>query len=670
MSTSVPDLADMTILTKIANTIRGLSMDAVQKANSGHPGAPMGLADFAAVLTTKWLRVSPSRPDWPDRDRFVLSAGHASMLQYSILHLMGFDLTLEDLREFRQWGSKTPGHPEHGETPGVETTTGPLGQGIANAVGMALAERMLAARFNTADRKVVDHTTWVIAGDGDMMEGVQAEAVSLAGHLGLGRLIVFYDSNGITIDGKTSITFDEEVGQRFQACGWHVQTIDGHDHEAIDAAIEQARAVADRPSLIVGKTHIAYGSPGKQDTSASHGAPLGEDEVAATKRNLGWPLEPAFFVPPEVYEFYGKRRENLEGEADWWERKLRDFEEEEPERHRAFLAQLAGDLPEELPRPAFETGKSIATRKASGKALNALAEAVPALVGGSADLAGSNNTDLAGAGVVGRGDYAGRILRFGVREHAMAAVSNGLSLHGGFRPFAATFLIFSDYMRPAIRLSALMRQPVLYVFTHDSFWVGEDGPTHEPIEQLAGLRSVPGLVTLRPADATETAVAWEVALRRTDGPTALVLTRQGLPVLDRAELAPADGLARGGYVLFGGGDEPDLILVATGSEVSLALEAGRRLRGEGVRARVVSLPSFELFAAQPAEYRESVLPAACRRRVGVEAAIRQGWDRWIGADGAFLGMDRFGASAPGKVNAEKFGFTVEGLLSVVRTMEA
>jgi len=665
---TTPDLSQMPFINKVANTLRGLAMDAVERARSGHPGAPMGLADAAAVLTTRFLRVCPARPDWPDRDRFVLSAGHASTLLYGMLHLMGYDLSREDLREFRQWGSRTPGHPEVGETPGVETTTGPLGQGVANAVGMALTERMLAARFNRGDRTIVNHRTWAFAGDGDLMEGVASEAASLAGHLGLGKLNVLFDSNGITIDGATDITIREDTAARFTAMGWHVQTIDGHDPDALEVAFFAAKEEESRPSLIVARTHIAYGSPGKQDSSSSHGSPLGADEVRAAKENLGWPLEPEFLVPDDVVEFYERRNRTLVKEADWWDMKMEEFEREDPDLFAAWNRYQAGEIPDSLPLPSFPAGEAVATRKASGACLTAIADTVPFLVGGSADLAGSNKTDFPGDEVVGPDNFGARTIRFGIREHAMGAISNGMALHGGIRPLAATFLVFSDYMRGSIRLAALMKLPVLYVFTHDSIYVGEDGPTHQPVEHLAALRAIPGLVVLRPGSAPETAIAWDVALRRTDGPTALILTRQGLPVPDPAEVGDPAGVPRGGYVYFGGGDDPDIVLLASGSEVPLALEAAKTLRDEGVKARLVSVPSMELFEAQGADYRESVLPDACRRRLAVEAAIRQGWDRYVGLDGDFVGMSSFGASAPGAVVGEKFGFTVENVLEHARKL--
>jgi transketolase len=659
---------DVPLSELVADTIRVLSIEAVQRANSGHPGAPMGMADFAAVLSMKFLKVCPTRPDWPDRDRLVLSAGHASTLLYSLFHVMGFKVSREDLMAFRQWDSSTPGHPEHGRTPGVETTTGPLGQGLANGVGMALAERMLAARCNAGERVITDHTTWVIASDGDMMEGVQSEAASLAGHLGLGRLIVWYDSNRITIDGSTDLTFTEDVGRRYEAMGWHVQSVDAHDHHAIEAAIVQAREATDRPSLIVGSSHIACKSPGKQDSASSHGSPLGEEEVRAVKAKLSFPADREFHVPGPVQEFFKRRLVLMEKEVGWWEMKAEQFEHDQPEQWRAWRRALIGEVPPDLPLPVFEPGASIATRKASHRCLNAIAAAVPALVGGSADLAESNKTDIQGSCVVSRKDFSGRILRFGIREHGMAAICNGLALHGGFRPFTATFLVFSDYMRPPMRLAALMGLPVIHVFTHDSLFVGEDGPTHQPVEHLAALRVIPNLRVLRPADASETAVAWAMAVERTDGPTTLVLTRQGLPVFDPKEVAPATGVRRGGYVLYGGEDEPRITLIATGSEVSLALAAGRSLREAGIRARVVSMPCPELFLEQDVAWRDAVLPPATGRRLVVEAGVHFGWDRFLAPGDRFLGMDRFGASAPASELATRFGFTKENVLSIAREM--
>ncbi len=651
----------------VANALRVLAMDAVQKANSGHPGMPMGAADMATVLWLRYLRFDPTRPQWPNRDRFVLSAGHGSMLLYGILHLMGL-LTLEDLKRFRQWGSRTPGHPEYGHAPGVETTTGPLGQGFANGVGMALAERMLAARFNREGFPLFDHFTYAIVSDGDLMEGISHEAASLAGHWGLGRLIYLYDDNEISIDGPTDLAFTEDVATRFRAYGWQVLEVDGHDREAVAQALEEARADLEHPSLIIAHTHIAYGSPNKQDTAEAHGAPLGEEEVRLTKRRLGWPEEPTFYVPQEVYEYVRGIFQQRTQEAEAWYRLLEEYRRAYPEEARLLDHFLQGTLPPDWGRdlPEFPAGKAVATRNASGEVLNALARRVPMLAGGSADLTPSNKTALKGEKHIRKGDYSGRYIHFGVREHAMGGIANGMALHY-WRPYVGTFLVFSDYMRPSIRLAALMGLPVIYVFTHDSIFVGEDGPTHQPVEHLASLRAMPNLVVIRPADASETAVAWQVALERTEGPTALILTRQKVPVLDRTRLAPAEGLRRGGYVLARepGNGLPEVILLATGSEVALAVEAWERLTAEGVRARVVSLPSWELFEAQPQAYREEVLPPQVTARVALEAAASLGWERYVGPKGRVLSVERFGASAPYQVIAQHYGFTVERVLERV-----
>jgi transketolase len=577
-------------------TMRILAADAVQQANSGHPGLPMGAADMAYVLWTRFLKHHPANPVWPDRDRFILSAGHGCMLLYNLLSLTGYDLPLEELKRFRQWGSKTPGHPEYGLTPGVETTTGPLGQGFANGVGMAIAEAHLAARFNRAGHTVVDHYTYAIVSDGDLMEGISHEAASLAGHLGLGKLIALYDDNGISIDGPTSLAFTEDVGTRFEGYGWHVQRIDGHDMVAAEEALTAARAETDRPSLIIARTHIGFGSPNRQDTAKAHGEPLGEEEVRLTKERLGWSPELKFHVPEKVLTRFRQalaRGKVLEAE---WNERMAAYEREHPEPAAEFRRALAGKLPagwdQEL--PTFPTDKPLATRAASGKVLEALIPKIGALVGGSADLTPSNNTQVKGQERIQRGSFGGRYIHFGVREHAMGGVLNGLCRHGGLRPYGGTFLIFSDYMRPAIRLAALMHQPVIFVFTHDSIGLGEDGPTHQPVEQLAALRAMPNLVVIRPADATETVEAWRVALTRTNGPTALLLTRQAVPVLDRSKLAPATGLARGGYVLSDfpnpepRAPNPGVILIATGSEVSLALEAQQQLTDQKAAARYVS----------------------------------------------------------------------------------
>ena len=643
------------------NAIRALAMDAVQQANSGHPGMPMGMADAAFVLWTRFLKHDPARPDWPNRDRFVLSAGHGSMLLYALLHLSGV-LDMEELKQFRQWESRTPGHPEYGLTPGVETTTGPLGQGFGNGVGMAIAERVLAERFNRPGFPVVDHYTYAIVSDGDLMEGISHEAASLAGHLGLGKLVYLYDDNDISIDGPTDLTFTEDVAVRFRAYGWHVLDVDGHDREAVAQAIEEARQVLDQPSLIICHTYIAYGSPNKQDTAESHGAPLGEEEVRLTKQNLGWPVEPPFYVPDEVYAYFEELKARWADQSAEWDALFDRYRRAHPDLAAELEAAWAGTLPEgwDAEVPTFEAGQNMATRAASGKVLNALGRRVFTLIGGSADLTGSNKTYLDGHPPLKRGDFSGRNIHFGVREHAMGAILNGMALHRGLRPYGGTFLVFADYMRPPIRLAALMELPVIFVFTHDSIFVGEDGPTHQPVEHLASLRAIPNLVVIRPADANETAEAWRVALQRADGPTALVLTRQKVPVLDRSRLAPAEGLARGAYVLAKEeGDRPDIILMASGSEVHLAVEACGRLAAEGIRARVVSFPSWELFEAQPAEYREQVLPSSVLARVAVEAAHPQGWERYVGPWGNTLGVERFGASAPYKVLAEQFNFTVD-----------
>ena len=656
------------------NTIRTLAMDGVQKARSGHPGMPMGMADAAYVLWTRFLKHNPKDPKWPDRDRFVLSAGHGSMLLYSLLYLTGYDLTLEDLMAFRQWGSRTPGHPEYGLTPGVETTTGPLGQGFANGVGMAIAERFLAATFNRPGFPIFDHYTYAIVSDGDLMEGISHEAASLAGHLGLGKLVYLYDDNDISIEGSTDITFTEDVAARFRAYGWHVQRVDGYDLKAIAAAIRAARRETARPSLIICRTHIAYGSPHKQDDASAHGEPLGEEEVRLTKQALGWPPDAQFWVPPEVLPVFRRAVEEGAAAQARWQATFADYARQYP-REAALLERLwAGELPDgwEEAIPSFSPADGpMATRKASGIVLNALAKALPTLIGGSADLAPSNLTLLKGYGDFQRDTPAGRNLHFGVREHAMGAILNGMALHGGLIPYGGTFLVFSDYMRPAVRLAAMMHLPVVYVWTHDSLWIGEDGPTHQPVEHLAALRAIPNLTVIRPCDASETAQAWRAALRRRNGPTALLLTRQNLPVLDRSDTAGAENLARGAYVLREAPQgAPDLVLIASGSEVHLALAAQEGLAERGVRARVVSMPSWELFDAQPPDYRMAVLPPTVPK-IAIEAAVPLGWERYVGPGGAVIGVQRFGASAPYPVLMEKFGFTpqavTERALEIVST---
>ena len=661
------------------NTIRMLSVDAVEKAKSGHPGAPMGLAPTAYVLWTRFLKHNPRDPAWPDRDRFVLSAGHASMLLYSMLHLTGYDLPLEQIQQFRQWGSRTPGHPERGLTPGVEVTTGPLGQGFGNGVGMAVAEAYLAARYNRPGFEIVDHFTYGIVSDGDLMEGVAAEAASIAGHLRLGKLIYLYDNNHISLAASTDLTFTEDRAKRFEAYGWHTLIVeDGNDLEALDQALRAARNESTRPSLVLVHTHIGYGSPGKQDTFEAHGSPLGTEEVKRTKEKLGWPAEPPFFLPQEALTRF---RESIgkgeQAEAEW-KRRFSAYAEKFPDLAREFEEVVRGELPKgwDAAIPDFPVdAKGLATRLASGKILNAVAPKLVTVIGGSADLDPSTFTAMQNLGdfesperdfghsqgAAGGGfGYAGRNLHFGVREHGMAATLNGMAAHGGIIPFGSTFLMFSDYMRPSIRLAALMELGVIYVFTHDSIGVGEDGPTHQPIEQLAALRAIPQLIVIRPGDANETAMAWRVAIEMRHHPVALVLTRQNVPTLDRNQFAAVEGLRRGAYVLADApGGKPDLILIGTGSEVALVVAARQKLAEQKIQVRIVSMPSWELFNLQPPDYRESVLPPAIRPRLAVEAALPQGWHRYVGDDGDIIGIERFGASAPGNVVMEKFGFTVD-----------
>jgi transketolase len=638
------------IQTLAVNTVKALAMDAVQKANSGHPGMPMGMAEIAVTLWSRFLKVDPTQPDWPDRDRFVLSNGHGSMLLYSMLHLCGFPLTMEDIRSFRQWESHTAGHPEIDHRLGIEMTTGPLGQGFATGVGLAIAEANLRARLG---EDLVDHRTFGFVSDGDLMEGVSAEAGSLAGRFGLGRLIYLYDDNDISIDGSTDITFSEDVVMRFQAQGWHTQEIDGHDSEAIAEALEAAVGVEDRPSLVVCHTHIAHGAPHAQNTAESHGTPLGDEEVALTKEAMGYPAEP-FHVEPEVYEFFESAMAWGGEERSRWEKRLETADDEK----RRLWEQLHSPATITLDGPGFTVGDEIATRSASGKLFAEIAEKVPGFIGGSADLVASTKTVIDSSRRFSADDPASRDIPFGVREHAMGCITNGLAVHGGLKPYAATFFVFSDYMRPAVRLSALMEAPSVWVWTHDSVFLGEDGPTHQPIEHLASLRAMPHLWVIRPADANETVAAWEIALNRSDGPVGLVLTRQDLPVLEGTH---REGVGRGGYILR---DGSDVTLLATGSEVHVGLEAADLLTGDGVSARVVSLPSWELFAAQDDGYRTEVLGDA--PRVAIEAAAGFGWERMVGGDGLILGIDRFGASAPDRVIAEKLGFTGPAVAARVR----
>lgn len=646
------------------NTIRTLSMDAVQKANSGHAGAPMGLAPAAYVLWTQIMKHNPENPGWLDRDRFVLSAGHASMLLYSMLHLSGYDVSLDDIMNFRQWGSKTPGHPEFGHTPGVETTTGPLGQGFANAVGMAMAERHLASRFNRPGHEIVDHYTYMICGDGDMMEGISSEAASLAGHLGLARLICIYDDNEISIEGSTDIAFTEDVALRFEAYNWHILKVDdGNDVDAISNALEAAKAETRRPSLIIMRTHIAFGSPNKQDTAAAHGAPLGEEEVRLTKKCLDWPEDVFFGVPEKALKKFRKCIETGKEAESIWKQKYEAYTKEYPDLEKELKDAMSGFLTKgwDADIPEFSTSDSpVATRVASGMVLNAIAGRLPSLIGGSADLAPSNKTYIDSSHEFQKNRYDGRNIRFGVREHAMGGIMSGMSLHKGLRPYGGTFLVFADYLRPAIRVACLMKLPVIYVFTHDSIAVGEDGPTHQPVEHLAILRAIPGLTVIRPADASETAEAWRQAVKTTNGPVALILSRQKLPVLEPNN--SEYGLADGAYILSDSDGKPDIILIATGSEVHLALAAQRLLTQQDISARVVNMPSWELFEKTPKEYQDRVLLPDVTVRLAVEAGIPQGWERYVGNSGDIVGITGFGASAPGDTVMQKFGFTPENIV--------
>jgi len=656
------------------NTIRTLSMDAVQRANSGHPGTPMALAPLAYVLWSRILRYNPKNPAWFNRDRFVLSVGHASMLQYSLLHLTGYDLSLDDLKNFRQWGSRTPGHPEYGHTPGIETTTGPLGQGIMNSVGMAMAEAHLAAVFNRPGYDIIDHATYVFCGDGDLMEGASHEAASLAGHLGLGKLICVFDDNHITIEGNTSLSCSDSAARRFEGYGWQVLDLgeQANDLDVLTAAFGTARAEAVRPSLIIVRSHIGYGAPHRQDTSSAHGEPLGEEEIRLTKKFYGWPEEEKFLVPEEVRTHLGRAVERGRELEDCWNSRFEAYRKEYPELADRLLAALAGELPAgwdaELPVFTPEKG-SVATRAASGTVLNAIALKVPWLVGGSADLSPSTKTLIAGSGYLAKGSYGERNIAWGIREHAMCGCASGMALHGGVRPFGATFFVFTDYARPAIRLAALMGLPVIYVMTHDSIGVGEDGPTHQPVEHLASLRAMPNLSIIRPADANETAFAWRAAMVRRNGPTMLVLTRQNLPIFDRNVVAPAQGVLQGGYILSREkGPKVDVILMASGSEVQLIMAAQNALAGGNIAARVVSMPSWELFREQPQKYRDEVLPPTITTRLAVEAGSSFGWREWVGDRGGIIALDRFGASAPAEEIFKNLGFTVENVVTTARKL--
>ena len=646
------------------NTIRFLSIDTVQKANSGHPGAPMGAAAIAYALWDRFLKHNPADPSWADRDRFILSPGHASALLYSLLHLTGYDLPLDELKQFRQWGSKTPGHPEYGVTPGVEMTTGPLGQGFAHGVGMAAAERWLAEHYNLPGHEIINHHTYAIVSDGDLQEGVSSEAASLAGTLRLGKLIYLYDDNDISIEGNTDIAFTEDVSQRFQSYNWHVVgPINGMDPQAVDAAIRAAQAETARPSLIVCRTVIGYGSPNKANTGGVHGEPLGQEEIVLTKERLGWPYEEAFTIPEEAQAHFLQARDRGRSSQEEWRFRMEGYRREFPDEAAKLESALAGNLPEgwdqDLAGLFDGVDRPMATREASGRVMNAIAGRVDSLVGGSADLAPSTRTILNDQGHYSAKEYGGHNWHFGVREHAMGSIANGMALHGGLIPYTATFLLFSDYMRPPIRLAALMGLRVIYIFTHDSIGVGEDGPTHQPIEQLLSLRAVPNVMVLRPADATETAEAWKVAMERRNGPTVLVMSRQNLTVLDREAYAAASGVLRGGYILWESSDKPEAILIGTGSEVHIALDAGKILEEKGIASRVVSLPSWELFDEQPADYRGGVLPSYVRARVAIEAGTPMGWERYVGIEGVTLRMSHFGASAPAGVLYEKFDLTAQ-----------
>jgi transketolase len=665
------------------NSIRFLSIDAIQKANSGHPGLPMGAAPMAYALWTRFLKHNPANPQWWDRDRFLLSAGHGSMLLYSLLFLTGYDLLLSEIEQFRQWRSRTPGHPERGATPGVEITTGPLGQGFANGVGMAVAEAHLAARFNRPGYNMVNHYTYAIVSDGDLMEGVSAEAASLAGHLGLGKLIYLYDDNRISLAGSTSLIFNEDRAKRFEAYGWHtVRVDDGNNLQLIESAVRTAQAENKRPSLILVRTHIGYGSPHKQDSFESHGSPLGNDEVKATKQNLGWPLDPPFYVPNEALSHFRRAVDRGKEAESAWSAGFTEYSREYPDLARDFQMVMKGELPSDWINalPSFPAdAKGMATRVSSGKALNAIAPKIPELIGGSADLNPSTHTVIKNGGDFENPDfspgdvqgstgggwgYGGRNLHFGVREHAMGAIANGMAAHGGIIPYTATFFVFSDYMRPPIRLAALMSLGVIFVFSHDSIAVGEDGPTHEPVEHLAALRAIPGLIVIRPGDANETVMAWRVAIETRDRPVALVFTRQDVPTLDRNHYASAEGLRRGAYILLDTpGKKPDLILMATGSEVGLIVAAQQKLAEQGTNARIVSMPSWELFDAQPQEYRDEVLPAGIRARLAIEAGVAMGWHKYVGDAGDVIALNRFGESAPYKAIFEKLGYTVDNIVA-------
>jgi transketolase len=663
---SQKDIRDLSI-----NTIRFLAVDGVQKANSGHPGMPMGCAPIAYLLYAKIMNHNPLDPKWVNRDRFVLSAGHGSMLLYSALHLSGYEVSLDDLQNFRQWGSITPGHPEYGLTPGVETTTGPLGQGFANAVGMAAAQEFLAAKFNKDDIKILDNFIYVIAGDGDLMEGVSHESASFAGHNKLGKLIVFYDNNSITIDGSTELSMSDDAQKRFEAYGWFVQSVDDvNDLDKLEAAVKKAQA-SDKPSLIITSTHIGFGSPNKQDTSSAHGAPLGDEEVAATKKNLGWPEDKFFYIPDEVKKHFGEVKTNGKQKQDEWNKLFEEYSNKYPEDASLFKKVMSGEFGDEWKAllPKFENyGETQATRKSSEKVINSICEKLPTLFGGSADLAASTNAKIKTDKDFSATNRISRNINFGIREFGMAAMLNGMALYGGVIPYGATFLVFSDYLRPAIRLAALSKIKSIYVFTHDSIGLGEDGPTHQPIEHLASLRAIPGLVVIRPADANETTYAWKAALEHTGSPVAIVLTRQGLKIIDRNKYASAEGLDKGAYIIKDSEGKPDVILIATGSEVSMTLEASELLESDGIKTRVVSMPSWELFEMQDDNYKEKVLPEDVKARLSVEAGVKQGWEKYVGDAGDSISIEKYGASAPLNVIFEKYGFSAENIVAKAKEL--
>lgn len=654
------------LVEKAVNTIKMLSVDAINKANSGHPGLPMGCSDIAFVLWNEFLRFNPKDPEWPNRDRFVLSAGHGSALIYSLLHLYGFELSMDEIKNFRQWGSKTPGHPEYGHTPGIETTTGPLGQGFANGVGMALAERVLANKFNK-NATVIDHFIYSLAGDGDMMEGITSEAASIAGHLGLGKLIYVYDSNQITIEGDTNFTFSEDVGKRFEAYNWQVIHVDGYDHSAIREAIISGQKEAYRPTLIIAKTIIGKGSPNKSNTASAHGEPMGDEETALTKKSIGFP-DDAFYVPEDAKELFNKRVKELKADYESWKATFDKSIRADNKLSAFWDAHINSVVPADIEEKllATITKDSIATRAASGEMMQIVAKEVPALIGGSADLAPSTKTAIKGSPSIGKGEFTGKNIHFGIREHAMGAMMNGMAVYDGLIPYGSTFLVFADYVRPAIRLSALMNLQAIYIFTHDSIFVGEDGPTHEPVEHVTSLRIIPNLQVIRPSDATETAAAWKAALDKKDGPTALILTRQNLPVIDRTKYASQSNLKKGAYTLADCSGTPDMVIMASGSEVSLAMEAAEVITTKGQKVRVVSFPCVELFEAQDEGYKESVIPRDCKKLVAIEAGSTIGWYKYIGRDGLAIGIDRFGASAPAKEMAQHYGMNVDNIVEKIK----